>query len=854
MEPIAARENITREQMMEAQSELNKIADYVRWQVCPTIYAENKWLGVAWRHDWPRPSKDLERYLDHDDDELVTQTIGLAEMYLDMMRAMPADSSIRLLYTFQAAITMAHEVAHVVYQQDERVPYGSQEPYVEDDCWAELGSAFISRLFDGCWPAFVGDEKDRFTWHLCDMVFLYWDKQLKIPNGPRPLYRTLYGIPISYVEEKLSQAFWDKFNLSTDIQAYAQPLMELSPFKRQAAAQHATAMTPEWEYHGTHQGRLTWKGHFRLDKYANGARVREDIPQEELLEARFDFDELRSRPKHWGRSFIGVFDRWSGTLFGGANEARFEDIPGAPPSQSQESFGAPTRRLESDTTADRVSGGAFGRYNDLGDHDKKDGLLPKDVEPSLEEDNVEPALIRVSYRLEDQDVKKPDTLHPRPGSDGDFAADMRKPKRAKLSSKSHTTSDSRDSGSNGTTSNKKQWNVIEEIEKLDVRKEKARRGAEVLQYLVSRQSFSPLLREYLERKEYLEFDHLYDRPVLASFLENKLEDLAPLFVDDRASQKELLKASVNNVRNWSFEDRCDFCICRGITLPSKLDRKQASNDLDPKVMRYKEAEFRFSEWTDDELRLGILGGQGEECSRTALITIAEFGTSGYHKRINIHWNFGALLGQSSVSALKQAIRNAGGLITIEEGTTLILTFGMGGGAELEDDVPLIKYAGEDFREVLIELAQPESEQGGAADESSEEEDSRTSKSPPPTRKHATAITKGSRAQKNTASGNVGASAKREARTGDKRSASGSRKRAAQSPDSPEPMRTGTIDRLSQIAKQMELVDLTGDDDVRPKVIIDLTEEEEESEEEVGCEGLAARESNMDAISKHYGHD
>lgn len=71
--------------------------------------------------------------------------------YVMALTQLQPGSEDHLRATFLAAITMTHEIGHVVFQQDFRsLDYDSvqgYEPWVGRDCWAELGLSYIGWIF-----------------------------------------------------------------------------------------------------------------------------------------------------------------------------------------------------------------------------------------------------------------------------------------------------------------------------------------------------------------------------------------------------------------------------------------------------------------------------------------------------------------------------------------------------------------------------------------------------------------------------------------------------------------------------------------------------------------------------------
>jgi hypothetical protein len=123
--------------------------------------------------------------------------------YMKILRYAEHDSEQYTRAVFMAAITMTHEIGNVIYHQDFHSGIG--EPHAGSDCSAELGFSFVSWLFSGYHPQFETGKDGKVDFGCC----LYWEPQYITDMPIRPLYKTLYSVPMRYIEEKLDQCFWD---------------------------------------------------------------------------------------------------------------------------------------------------------------------------------------------------------------------------------------------------------------------------------------------------------------------------------------------------------------------------------------------------------------------------------------------------------------------------------------------------------------------------------------------------------------------------------------------------------------------------------------------------------------------
>jgi hypothetical protein len=106
------------EEVTCAFEELQDMANSVKWQLNNEMWDTYKWLGITRLVDQPRPWDpiSLEMLLDLDDVLIKDRAkrrpliIGIAGEYLDAIRQAPKPSEQFLRATFQAGVTMAHEV------------------------------------------------------------------------------------------------------------------------------------------------------------------------------------------------------------------------------------------------------------------------------------------------------------------------------------------------------------------------------------------------------------------------------------------------------------------------------------------------------------------------------------------------------------------------------------------------------------------------------------------------------------------------------------------------------------------------------------------------------------------------
>lgn len=158
-------DNVSPEKWEETKAELDNISEIVSWQVNYEMYRTLSWQGITRTvFDAPRPWTEITLEETKKSDDRLKKlgytrrrlTIGIMGEYVMALRQFPPDSEAYLRATFLAAITMTHEIGHAVFHQDFRSldydPTQGYEPWVGQDCWAELGLSYIGWIFSGYNP------------------------------------------------------------------------------------------------------------------------------------------------------------------------------------------------------------------------------------------------------------------------------------------------------------------------------------------------------------------------------------------------------------------------------------------------------------------------------------------------------------------------------------------------------------------------------------------------------------------------------------------------------------------------------------------------------------------------------
>ena len=294
---IPFSDNPSDDEIAEARNELENVADSVHWQINYEMYRDAsfdprgqplQWMGITRLVDpellWEPTSYDEVVEADEVSQERGLKRrpliIGIMGEYVTALKSSKVNSEQHLRATFMAAITITHEVGHAIFHNDFRAlnPPFLQEPWVGEECSAELGYSFISWIFGGYHPQARIEKSVDFS------LSLYWDPQYTKADTPRPLYKTRYSLPIEYAERLLTQQFWDRWSdlRSSNKLAYLSNIRDaLKPVTDIAA----TARTPNWTYSHT-LGQAEWKDStYKLEGYQKGNKVN-GLTSEELDYAR----------------------------------------------------------------------------------------------------------------------------------------------------------------------------------------------------------------------------------------------------------------------------------------------------------------------------------------------------------------------------------------------------------------------------------------------------------------------------------------------------------------------------------------------------------------------------------------
>jgi hypothetical protein len=234
----------------EAEEDLRELAKDLKWRVNNTMHTKMKWMGVtrlADTGDEPWRPLDYETVKAWDNKARARGKtrrpliIGIMGEYVKALKESDPRSEEHLRAIFMTGITIAHEIGHATFHNDFRSFHPTGEPYVGDDCEAEMGFSFISWIFSGFHPQMSPNKVDF-------KKTLFWEPQYTLSMGKRPLDKTCYAIPIYYLEEKLSQKFWVDLGPPHQANFSARARKALRPDTDGKTRRIAIGKEPNWSY------------------------------------------------------------------------------------------------------------------------------------------------------------------------------------------------------------------------------------------------------------------------------------------------------------------------------------------------------------------------------------------------------------------------------------------------------------------------------------------------------------------------------------------------------------------------------------------------------------------------------
>lgn len=293
----------TDDDLDKTRNALNEIAQDIKWTLNRTLgvsgalgmtrhlrdgpYAEEPWgpmdvdAVIESDREWRQQGKSRRPLL-----------VGIMFEYLIALRAYAPGTENHFRALFHAAVTIAHEVGHVVWCQDFRsdASFGDMgaEPWVENYAQAELGFSFEAFLFSGFHVRTANVIPDKPLDFECAAV---WNPLLTTDltrRNDRLLYRTQYAIAVEYMQLLLSQDFWNSLGSPTDRTFSARAVAALRPRTDLAVDPTiATATVRNWTLR-LNDGEVVWLREF-VDRGFTPS-LQHKVPRSEIELVR---DELR---------------------------------------------------------------------------------------------------------------------------------------------------------------------------------------------------------------------------------------------------------------------------------------------------------------------------------------------------------------------------------------------------------------------------------------------------------------------------------------------------------------------------------------------------------------------------------
>lgn len=281
-ERVNIRKAPTDDDIQVVRNELNEISKGLEWWEDTAIFRSRGWWGIT-ASCYPRAtegfgerrivsSKRMDERVRRAGFDRRQNSIGLTSQYVDTLLNSDKATEQHLCAAFHLAVTLVHEIGHVVYWQNLRneMDFMGLEPVVGNHVLRELGLAFTSWIFGGWNPQPILDYGK-------DTVFfnrgMYWDKQLLYQRRPRWTMR--YSMSFAYVQRLMTQSTWDEWSGNLLDPRVKAMLMAPAPFRYGQDARVAICEKQE-----TGGGRWAWKKMASFTKiFQEEADDEEDLPR-----------------------------------------------------------------------------------------------------------------------------------------------------------------------------------------------------------------------------------------------------------------------------------------------------------------------------------------------------------------------------------------------------------------------------------------------------------------------------------------------------------------------------------------------------------------------------------------------
>lgn len=245
-----------------ARTELDEISDGLHWREDENMFRRDGWWGIT-AYCYPRlegnfNSTNIQAMGTMDEEcrnaghRRRQSSIGIASQYVDTLLESDKESEQHLCAAFHLAVTLVHEIAHLVYWQNFKHVFGGGgvEPSVDGQPVQELGLAFTGWIFGGWNPEPIMENEYDGTLFNGGMQ---WIPQLQ--RQRRSAWKMSYSMPFSYIQGLMSQSIWNGLKGKLLSEAARAAIRAPSPFRYGIDARKA-----ECQKYYVGNGIWKWKG------------------------------------------------------------------------------------------------------------------------------------------------------------------------------------------------------------------------------------------------------------------------------------------------------------------------------------------------------------------------------------------------------------------------------------------------------------------------------------------------------------------------------------------------------------------------------------------------------------------
>ncbi len=249
---VPAVQHPTRQGLEVVRGGLRALVGHVTWNANPHLLSAKKvwsdWQRATLTGAASRPiplSVNEHASLDQGDREkgnkLRNIHVMIAEQLVQAACEARPDTEEHLFATFFLAVVLVSELGRAAWLTNlDNLPHTNVR--FGNDVRVDLGNSLIGWIFGGWYPkpnhlGKFGDQKDLAYYHV--RHGLHWHK-LHQRSLRRPLYETVYSMPIHYIQGTLSQRRWARVdNALQPLQVARRILKPVTPFQQRHTARVA---------------------------------------------------------------------------------------------------------------------------------------------------------------------------------------------------------------------------------------------------------------------------------------------------------------------------------------------------------------------------------------------------------------------------------------------------------------------------------------------------------------------------------------------------------------------------------------------------------------------------------------